>query len=290
VFIPAYNGGGYLRRCLESVLAQDADLEVVIGDDASTDDTLEVARSVADPRVQVHAFPERAGLAGNWNRTLALARGEYVILVGQDDRVDPGWARRLLGALEDHPEADLAFCRRRFEFEDEESRAVVGDFFENRYPPMLAPFYDRIGEVIEPRTMVEEAMRYCFEINLLGEPTFVMLRRDCEAVRRGFDAEMSQMIDWEFFTRCFTDRPILHVPEVLGTYHIHARASSIDNAPLSRHYREYDHLIEVVRRRFAGVLREDEVARLDVRQVEVKELARTWAEKEAAAARESKEH
>ena len=42
----------------------------------STDATRDVAHACDDPRITVHAFPERQGLAGNWNRTLALARGE----------------------------------------------------------------------------------------------------------------------------------------------------------------------------------------------------------------------
>lgn len=272
VCVPTYNGSAFLRSCLASVLAQDEDLELLVGDDASTDDTLDVARGFADTRVRVHAFQSRAGLAGNWNRLLQLAQGEFVSLVGQDDHVRPTWAQTLVGLLDRHPEATLAFGRRAFAFEDDESRAAVGDFFEHRYPAMLAPFHAAIGELIPSSQMIEQAMRFCFEINLIGEPSFVVVRRDTPAVRAGFDAGMSQLIDWEFFTRHFVHTPIAHSPALVGTYRIHARAASIGNAPLARHYREFDHLLHVVRRRFEARLTAAQAGQLADRHREVERL------------------
>jgi glycosyltransferase involved in cell wall biosynthesis len=282
VCIPTYNGSDYLLMCLESVLAQQGvDLQVIVGDDASTDATVALANSIDHPALEVHSFPERLGLAGNWNRTCALADGDYFSLVGQDDRVDGHWAARLVGLLEEHPEANLAFGRRRFEFADEESRKVVGDFFENRYPKMLEPFYSSIGTIIEPSQMIAAAMGHCFEINLIGEPSFVMIRRSAAGFAEGFDESMRQMIDWEFFTRMFVDRPILHCPEPVGTYHIHARASSIENAPLSKHYREYDYLLGKTLQRFAGHLSSAQESALQERRDQVRDLAKEWAEREA---------
>ena len=280
VCVPTYNGAAFLEKCLHSLLEQDCDFEIIVGDDASTDNTVAVARSIQDPRIKVHSFPSNIGLSANWSRTLALASGEYFSLVGQDDYVEPFWARRLLDLLRSEPRAHLAFGRRHFEFEDEESRAAVGDFFENRYPEMMAPFYNRIERVIEPKVMVEEAMRFSFEINLVGEPSFAMMRRDLPEVHTGFHDKMSQMIDWEFFTRFFVDRPVLHTDEKIGTYHIHARATSIRNSPLSKHYQEYDILLQTIHRRFGEVLTTEQKNQLERRHAEVLELRKTWAEKE----------
>jgi glycosyltransferase involved in cell wall biosynthesis len=255
VCIPTWNGARYLARTLRSVLTQQGvDLRVVVGDDASEDNTLEVARSFDDRRLSVQAFPDHAGLVGNWNRVLGMADGDYVALVGQDDEVASNWAARLMGLLRAYPQADLAFGRRHFVFDDEESRQALGNFFERSYPTVLAPFYARVGQLIPPKVMLREAYRYRFEFNLIGEPTFVMVRRNSPAVGKGFDPLMTQMIDWEFFTRFFADRPILHCPEVLGTYHIHKRASSMKNASPSRHHREYDYLLGVVLQRFGPSL------------------------------------
>jgi len=271
VCVPTYNGERFLGDCLDSLLAQGLrDLEIVVGDDASSDASVEVAERRGDPRIRVVRFGARVGLAGNWNRTLAAATGKYVSLVGQDDRVEPFWAERLVDLLEAHPQADLAFGRRAFEFTDGRSRAALGDFFERVYPEILGEFYADLSSVIAPETMVEAAMRNCFEINLVGEPTFTMFRRDHVAVAEGFDCNMWQMVDWEFFTRFFADRPVLHCAETLGTYRIHATGASVDSAQQDRHAEEYDYLLGIVLRRFAERLAPDQAHRLRVRRDEVR--------------------
>lgn len=287
--VPTWNGAPFLERTLAALLAvQGAALEVIVGDDASDDGSAELARAFArrrdDARVQVHAFRERLGLAGNWNRTLRLARGDYVCLFGQDDLCRPDFAQRLVGRLERHPGCALAFGRRDFVIADEQSRAAMGDFFERRYPEMMKPFEARVrelGEVIPARVMLDEALRFQFEINLIGEPSFAVFRRDHPAVAAGFDERMQQMIDWEFFTRFFAVGPVARCHDVVGSYHVHARGSSLANARLSRHYREFDHLLGVVLERFAVALTAADRTALDARREEVRRLAIEHAAREA---------
>jgi glycosyltransferase involved in cell wall biosynthesis len=71
ICIPTCNGADWLAECLDSALAQTVtDVEVVVVDDASTDDTAAIARGYAarDPRIRVHVNESRRGLAANWNR------------------------------------------------------------------------------------------------------------------------------------------------------------------------------------------------------------------------------
>jgi len=282
VCIPTWNGGRYLARTLESLLAQDeGDLEILVCDDGSTDDTVAVAGGFSDPRIHVRACSDRLGLAGNWNRAISLAEAPLVCLFGQDDTARPEWSSELVGLLGRHPDANLAFGRRTFVFEDEESRAVLGPFFEHEYPAMLAPFYERTGERIEPREMIEEAMRHRFMINLIGEPSFVVVRRDHPAVREGFDPAMSQMLDWEFHTRFFHDAPIVRTDVVIGEYHLHDRGASKANLPLSTHFEDYRHLLVRVLARFAQVLAPDERVALDEALADATRQRDEWIEREA---------
>jgi glycosyltransferase involved in cell wall biosynthesis len=99
-----------LRRAVESVLRQThGDFEVVIADDASTDDTGQVAQSFADPRVRYHRQPSNIGVSKNWGAGLALARGEIVSLLMDDDRYEVGFLRAQVAALQAHPTASFAF-------------------------------------------------------------------------------------------------------------------------------------------------------------------------------------
>ena len=88
VGVPVYNGEATIRRALDSLLAQDmGDFEVIICDNASTDATPDIAEAYAarDDRVRLHRNPENLGLAGNFNRTVELARGPLFKWATHDD-------------------------------------------------------------------------------------------------------------------------------------------------------------------------------------------------------------
>lgn len=92
VVIPAYNAAGVLSQCVSSVLSQDGvEVEVVIVDDGSADDTLAVATGFAeaDPRVRVMSKPN-GGVSSARNAGLDAATGEVVVFVDADDALVPG--------------------------------------------------------------------------------------------------------------------------------------------------------------------------------------------------------
>ncbi len=99
VVIPAYRSAGTLARAVQSVLDQsEPDFEVIILEDCSGDDTLEVAQHLAasDSRVSVVALPRNGGQARALNQGIALARGEWVATLDADDRYQPDRLRILL--------------------------------------------------------------------------------------------------------------------------------------------------------------------------------------------------
>jgi glycosyltransferase involved in cell wall biosynthesis len=91
VMIPNYNYGRYIAETIRSVLAQaPADLEIVIADNASTDDSVAVVRRQADPRVRLEVNACNVGFAANLERVAAMARGRRMLLLSSDDRMAPG--------------------------------------------------------------------------------------------------------------------------------------------------------------------------------------------------------
>jgi glycosyltransferase involved in cell wall biosynthesis len=110
VIVPSYNHASYLRQCLESVLAQDfEDFEIVLVDDVSKDESVEVARSFKDKRLQVHLNEQNLGTYATQNRALDLARGEFVAVLNSDDLWRPGKLRRQMDLWAKHPEAKLCY-------------------------------------------------------------------------------------------------------------------------------------------------------------------------------------
>ncbi len=96
VVIPSYNHGRFVAAAVESVLDQDADLELVVVDDGSTDDSRErLAAFAGDPRVRIFEQPNRGAHAA-LNRGLGLARGEVLFILNSDDLFEPGRVGRFL--------------------------------------------------------------------------------------------------------------------------------------------------------------------------------------------------
>ena len=114
VALPVYNGGEYLAAAIESVLHQSfQDFEFVISDNASTDGTEEICRSAAsrDARVRYVRHPQNRGASWNHNHLVDLARGELFNWVGADDLNRPEFLARCVTALDEIPEAVLAYPR-----------------------------------------------------------------------------------------------------------------------------------------------------------------------------------
>ena len=104
VLMTVYNGGTYLRPALESILKQTfKDLELLIINDASTDDSLKIIRSYGDPRIIVHSNAVNLGQTKSLNVGLRLARGKYVARMDADDLAFSQWLKELSTFLEGNP-------------------------------------------------------------------------------------------------------------------------------------------------------------------------------------------
>jgi GT2 family glycosyltransferase len=108
VCLPTFNKARYLAAAIRSVLAQELqDYELLIVNDASTDQTGEVVRGFRDDRIRYICNTENVGLVGNWNRCLQLARADYTIVFHDDDVMFPRLLLREAEALERNPSVVL---------------------------------------------------------------------------------------------------------------------------------------------------------------------------------------
>ena len=118
IIIPAYNIETYLPKCIESVLSQShRNLQVIIVDDGSKDDTLQIAQLYAgkDDRVEL-VSQKNSGVSEARNRGLEKAEGEYVMFVDGDDWLDKNAVEGMLIAVKKY---NLDVVRCGFVFEDE---------------------------------------------------------------------------------------------------------------------------------------------------------------------------
>ncbi|HWK68758.1 MAG TPA: glycosyltransferase family A protein [Rhizobiaceae bacterium] len=112
VVIPCFNYARYLPDAVDSALAQQgADVEVIIVDDKSTDDSLAVARRLAgaDRRITVLAHETNTGPVQTFNDGLALARGEFLVRLDADDLLTPSAFKRALAVMQRFPTVGLVY-------------------------------------------------------------------------------------------------------------------------------------------------------------------------------------
>jgi glycosyltransferase involved in cell wall biosynthesis len=209
VCIPAYNGRAYLEDALESVLRQSfVDWELVICDDASTDDTSDICRSIPDSRVRYLRFAQNGGQAVNWNRCIDAAQGQYVVLLHQDDMLGPTYLERAVEVLDTCPKVALVHCA-------VQHIGAQGD------PIRAQRLYgeDRIesGEVLF-RQLV---LRGC-----IVNPAGVMVRRQAYEAVGPFAAEIAWGIDWHMWIRIALRFDVAYLADDLARYRDHPQSGT----------------------------------------------------------------
>jgi glycosyltransferase involved in cell wall biosynthesis len=110
--VPCYNLAHLLSECVKSILAQTyRDFEILIMDDCSPDNTAEIAKSFQDSRVKYIRNDHNLGHLRNYNKGIALSRGEYVWLISADDYLRNRYILECYVELMDkHPNIGYTFC------------------------------------------------------------------------------------------------------------------------------------------------------------------------------------
>lgn len=110
ICVPTYNAATTVRETLESILTQNySNLIVHVSDNASTDETLKVIESIADPRITIHRQEEDIGAEGNFTKCIQLATGKYTAIFHADDIYEPDMVARQVAFLEANPDIGAVF-------------------------------------------------------------------------------------------------------------------------------------------------------------------------------------
>lgn len=111
IAIPTFNRSAWLEACITAASRQTySNYEIVVSDNASTDDTAEVLRRLHSEKLRVIRQNENIGLVRNWNACLAAARGAYIVFVSDDDTVAPHLLERCVAIVRRDPDVALVIA------------------------------------------------------------------------------------------------------------------------------------------------------------------------------------
>lgn len=121
--IPAFKGR-FLEECIKSILSQTfTDFELIVVNDCSPDDILSIVTSFNDPRIRYYENEINTGaenVIDNWNKCLSLAKGDFFILMGDDDKMAPDYLKEFDNLINKYPDLDVFHCRIRIINENSE--------------------------------------------------------------------------------------------------------------------------------------------------------------------------
>jgi len=207
VVIPAYNPGRFIDAAVGSALSQSmSELEVIVVNDGSTDDTSDRLAAWNDPRLRV-ITQAHGGLASALNTAIRASRGEYIAFLDADDVWLPDKLARHFRVHEEQTGMDATFSW---------VRVIDGN---GNLTPMPCPRWH--GCISFSQLLVDYAIRTM---------SAVVVRRAAAEHAGMFDADLVRCVDFEFFLRVARLRPnnICAVPEVLSLYRRHEKQRTRD--------------------------------------------------------------
>jgi glycosyltransferase involved in cell wall biosynthesis len=223
VILNTYNSAKFLQETLATVFEQTlTDFELLIVDDGSQDDTLAIARTYNDPRIQIHTY-RNGGIAKSRNRGLALAQGEFIAFLDHDDRWHPHKLSTQLQVLIDSPKA--AFVYSWITAINE-----AGEELPNYYP----------AGVHEDKAYPKLLVR-----NFIHTASNPLLRRSCAVDIGGFDEHIYGADDWDLWIR------LAAAYEVRCSPHNHVQYRLVEGSGSTNVTQMAEGATQVIRKAFA---------------------------------------
>lgn len=229
-----------LRGPLDAVRAgHDMQIALVVDEDSAAPNGAMAAfwQECRAQGIEVHRFAARAGLAGNWNRCLQLARGHLVHVLHQDDRVQSDFYSVMAAGLDAAPDAGAAFTQHAF---------IAGD------GSLL-----RTGHLQRAEAgLLDDWLEFVIANLAIQCPAIVVRRAVYEQIG-GFDASYSYCADYDMWQRIATDYPLWFDPQPLADFRVHEESASTSLIRRAATWREIRRCRNAAVKRISPAVRAD---------------------------------
>jgi glycosyltransferase involved in cell wall biosynthesis len=148
ICIPAYKSK-YLQEGIQSILAQsEGNFELIILNDCSPEPVERVVAQFEDSRIRYHINKKNVGAANlvdNWNKCLSLANGEFIVIMGDDDLLEPDYLEEFSKLITTYPDLEVFHCRSKII--NEEGRTVMLTPSCPSFESVYDSIWHRIGQL-----------------------------------------------------------------------------------------------------------------------------------------------
>lgn len=215
ICIPCYNGADHIRPAIESALNQTYDnVEIIIADDYSTDDTFSILLEYKDSRIKLLRNKKNYGFAGNWNNVISLASGDFIKILPQDDVIEVDCIERQVKALQiDGEFKSFAFSSRSILSPSGNKLFSRG---RNSFPQMT---------YLHPSLLIKRIIRSGG--NPIGEPGAVLMDKKAMLEAGLFDGSHHYIIDINYWVRLLGVGGCVFINENLASFRVNPKSESV---------------------------------------------------------------
>ena len=220
VIIPNYNHAPYLKERIDSVLNQTyQDFEVIILDDCSPDNSVEVIEQYrSNPHVSHILINEQntRNTFIQWERGISMAKGRYIWIAESDDVAEPQLLETLIGQLEQHPDASVAFCHSRLI--DADGALLSEQNTKNPAQP---------GQITIDDSCT--FLRHLLIFNYIYNASMAVFRRDVYDRANPDYKQFRYCGDWHFWASVCAAGRVIEVHDMLSRFRQHQRKVTEDS-------------------------------------------------------------
>lgn len=209
ICIPCYNSASTIEKTIQSVLNQTyTNLEIIISDNASTDQTADVIRKITDSRIKFYVNETNLGLIQNFQIVLSYATGQYVKCLCADDIITPDCIEKQVDAFVQHPNEKIVMVTADKIIINKQGKVLL-----NKGYPAKEGIYDGMESIRKS---------FLYGTNLIGEPGCVLFERETAKKTNGFIIEdsLTYVIDFNFYCQLLKHGNLYVIKEPLFSFRV----------------------------------------------------------------------
>jgi len=223
ILLPTYRpNASYLREALDSLLAQtEQRWQLWIRDEPTDVDTKSMIEPyLRDDRVHFEQNEHKLGIGGNWNACLRHGNAPYIQFLFQDDVWNPMYLESAISILENNADVGFVSMEHQYVFEGSDVHKQLFEHVQKTRAEIQAGTH-------EGSTFLLDWIDRGLHPNIIGEPSFVTLRRSTVETVGEFREDMAQNLDSEYWMRMLASTNWHFATGEFGTFRVHADAASV---------------------------------------------------------------